>query len=214
MDLLLTDTEIRVLGCLMEKEMATPEYYPLSLNSLTNACNQKSNREPVVSFSEEVAATAISALKEKQLVWQTSAGRVAKFAENFVKLHNLVNREAALLCVLMLRGPQTVGELRGRSERLHGFGDLGEVEAALEGLAEMGWVTRLPRQPGRKESRYMHLLAGPVDADAASCEADHPPAGTREPSPTRLQSLEEEVASLRLELDQLRDEFQRFKEQF
>jgi len=214
MELLLSDTEVRVLGCLLEKEMATPDYYPLSLHALVNACNQKSNRTPVVSFSEATVLAALAGLKEQGLSWQSDASRVPKYSENFIKVCNLVNREAALLCALMLRGPQTVGELRGRTERLHDFESLEAVAETLEALAGMALVTRLPRQPGCKEARYMHTLAGGPETVAAAM----PGPATCLPamaSPTsRMAALEDEVAALRQELAALQKEFQAFKGQF
>ncbi|WDT81786.1 MAG: YceH family protein [Candidatus Manganitrophus sp.] len=161
MDFVLTDAEVRVLGCLIEKEMATPDYYPLSLNALQNACNQTSNRDPVVSYDEKTVAEALEALKTKRLVTQDQLGRVPKYSELFLKSANLVQREAAVLCVLMLRGAQTVGEIRGRTGRLHSFASLEEAQKTLQTLEEWGYVALLPRQPGRKESRYAHLLSGP-----------------------------------------------------
>jgi len=215
MEIQLNDIEIRVLGCLMEKSMATPEYYPLSINALLNACNQKSSREPVVAYDEETVRAALDSLKAQQLVWQSDASRVAKFEENFTKSQNLINREAALLAVLMLRGPQTPGELRARSERLHAFASLDETLETLTTLTEMGFVHRLPRQPGCKEARYTHLLADaalpPEDAEPME------PTTACGPAPTagnRLAALEEEVAALRQELADLRAAFHAFRDQF
>ncbi len=215
MELLLSDTEVRVLGCLLEKEMATPEYYPLSLNALVNAYNQKSNRSPVVSYSEAIVLAALAGLKEQGLSWQSDASRVPKYAENFTKVCHLVNREAALLCVLMLRGPQTVGELRSRTERLHDFPSLEVVAATLEVLAGLDFVTCLPRQPGCKEARYMHTLAGVPAIVEEAAVPDQAQCATAMASPaTRIAALEEEVATLRQELAGLQKEFQDFKGQF
>jgi len=150
----------RVLGALIEKEMTTPDYYPLSLNSLASACNQKSNRNPVVQYDEKTIVRALDELKSQQMVWQSDASRVPKYGENFVKLRKLLNREAAIISLLLVRGPQTVGELRGRSERLCPFTDLEQVQETLNGLLDLDFVIKLPRQAGRKESRYSHLLAG------------------------------------------------------
>ena len=210
----LNDIEVRVLGSLMEKELATPEYYPLSLLALLNACNQKSNREPVVSYDEATVLGAISSLKEKRLALQTDASRVSKFAENFVKLNNLLEKEAALICLLLLRGAQTTGELRGRSERLYQFRDLAEVEAKLDDLCDMSLVTKLPRQPGRKEPRYMHLLAGPPkahDLEPAEPQSTARPADFEQ---DRIAALEEKVLLLQQELHDLQTEFLQFKKQF
>src|SRR3954466_6623637 len=156
--------EVRVLGSLLEKEATTPEYYPLSLNALVNACNQKSNRDPVVNFDEETVDIALEGLRNKGLSSRISGGsRVTKFEHRFTERCNLGRREEAVLCVLMLRGPQTVGELRGRTERLYNFDDLESVENTLQRLAEMGFVKQLPRQAGYKESRWAQLLAGDVE---------------------------------------------------
>jgi hypothetical protein len=215
-DFELSPVEARVLGALLEKSMATPEYYPLSLNALTNACNQKSNREPVVAYDEATVLKAIDALKEKRLALRSDAGRVPKFAECFVGHAKLIGREAALLCLLLLRGPQTVGELRGRSERLYGFADLAEVSETLESLAGMDMVAKMPRQPGRKESRFMQLLTGesgePVsEAGAAGLEGTD---GTVATGSGRFEQLQEEVAGLKEALAELRREFLTFKSQF
>jgi uncharacterized protein YceH (UPF0502 family) len=215
MELLLSDTEVRVLGCLLEKEMATPDYYPLSLNALVNACNQKSNRMPVVAYTEATVLAALAGLKAQGLSWQSDADRVPKYSENFINVCHLVNREAALLCVLMLRGPQTVGELRTRTERLHDFPSLEVVANVLEVLAGMDFVVRMPRQPGCKEARYMHLLAGQPDVMEEEAMPGPAPCVTATESPTsRIAALEEECASLRQDLAALQKEFQDFKGQF
>ena len=214
MDLLLTDTEIRVLGCLLEKKMATPEYYPLSLNALTIACNQKSNRDPVVAYGEETVTEAIAGLKEKRLAWESGAGRVPKFEESFMKSFNLVNREAAVLCILMLRGPQTIGEVRGRTERMHGFENLEAVQETLKAMEEMALVKILPRLPGRKEPRYMHLLAGEPEVGTEPLPEIGQASEPRTPVSVRLAELEQDVALLRRELDALKEDFLNFKGQF
>ena len=202
---LLHETEVRVLASLIEKESTTPEYYPLSLNALMLACNQKTNRDPVVSYDEDTVTGALDALRAGSLARLSSAqSRVAKYEHSIPEVFNLGRRELALLCTLMLRGPQTVGELRDRSERMHAFSDLEEVEACLETL--MHWeprplATRLPRQPGMKEPRYMHLLGGDTEPS--------------EPRITeRAVPLEEQVAALRQEVRELRDEFAKFRQQF
>src|SRR5579871_2398130 len=175
--------EVRVLGSLMEKEIATPEYYPLSLNALVNGCNQKSNREPVVSYDEDTVETALDGLRAKGLASRLSGHdmRVPKHSHRLSEVLNLGRREAAVLCVLMLRGPQTPGELRGRTERLYPFDDLEAVDACLTRLME--WqpeplVTRLARQTGFKEVRYAHLLSGEPAAMPAPAAS---PAAAREP---------------------------------
>ena len=204
MDPVLNDTEVRVLASLIEKESTTPEYYPLSLNALMLACNQKSNRDPVVSYDEDTVHETLESLRLKRLVRSAAGSRVVKYEHSFLEVFNLGRRELALLCTLMLRGPQTLGELRDRSERMRSFSDLEEVEACLEGLMRLdphALVKRLARQPGTKEPRYMHLLGG--DAE--------PP--IRQPS-ERAVPLEEQVESLRRELHELREEFSRFRRQF
>ncbi|MGB8508559.1 MAG: YceH family protein, partial [Pyrinomonadaceae bacterium] len=170
MDALLNETEVRVVGALVEKQVTTPEYYPLTLNALVHACNQTSNRDPVVSFDEKTVAHALETLREKNLVYifYGSDSRVPKYKHILTEIYRLTAQELAAMCVLMLRGPQTVGEVRGRTNRLYNFEGLADVEATLEALAnrEDGpLVARLPRQPGRKEARYAHLLAGEVAAD-------------------------------------------------
>lgn len=217
-DFTLSGVEARVLGALLEKSMATPEYYPLSLNALTNACNQKSNREPVVAYDETTVIQAIDSLKSKRLVVQSDASRVSRYAECFVGNAKLIIREAALICLLLLRSSQTVGELRGRSERLYGFADLAEVDETLQNLIEMNLVEKLPRQPGRKESRFMHLLAGKFDdsiCDDDTAAVSSEKAELRASAESeRLEQLQEEVAILKDELANLQREFLEFKGQF
>ena len=214
LDFELNAVEARVLGCLLEKEMATPEYYPLSLNGLVNACNQKSNREPVVSYDEHAVAKALESLKEKRLVWRTDAARVPKYGQEVDRKFSLAKREMAVLCLLLLRGPQTVGELRGRSERLYGFADLEEAGATLQGLEEMGLVRKLPRQPGRKESRYAHLLGGePENVEQAAAAPEAATLQVRAEN-ERLAALEQEIEALRTGLTELRAAFLDFKHQF
>src|SRR5579859_4632885 len=164
MDFVLSPEEARVLGSLVEKEITTPEYYPLSLNALVNACNQKSNREPVMSLDEDAVRTALRTLKEKGLAGpaDTTDSRVTKYAHSLQEAFNFDRREAALLCVLLLRGPQTPGELRTRTDRMHHFDDLSAVQSALNLLMRRDppFVVQLPRQPGAKEARFAHLLSG------------------------------------------------------
>ncbi len=215
MNIILTDDEARVLGCLMEKEMATPDYYPLSLNALTNACNQKSNRNPVVSYDEETVIYALDGLRERSLARQSNVSRVAKYEQIFSKELNLVTREEAVICILLLRGPQTMGEIRGRTERLYSFSSLDEVHETMASLDDMELVNKLPRQPGRKESRYAHLLSGepqmiPVET---SSQPQAPTVITRKKD-DRIDELQEQVDSLRQELQSLQQEFSTFKAQF
>ena len=215
MDFNLDTTEERVLGCLLEKEMATPDYYPLSLNALTSACNQKTNREPVVSYTEETVLQALHGLKEKRLAWQSEATRVTKYAQNLDKNLNLTRREAALICLLLLRGPQTPGELRGRSDRLYAFDSIEEVTAALDNLQEMGLVSMLPRQPGRKEARFIHLLSEGTAGDTPAAGSSSITASDEtRTTAERIDSLEKELEDLRQELAELRQEVQDFKNQF
>ena len=208
MDWQLDAAELRVLGALMEKEVATPEYYPLSLNALVNACNQKSNREPVVAYDDETVETALEGLRGKGLAMRVTGrdSRVPKHEQRFTERFNLGRREAAILCVLMLRGPQTVGELRGRSERLYNFEDLDGVESTLHKLVETGFVKQLPRRTGYKEQRWAQLLAGNVEVDAE--EAASAPAEHRDSDRDRIAALEREVAELRTQLDEFRRKFE------
>jgi uncharacterized protein YceH (UPF0502 family) len=213
MDILLNDIEVRVLGSLLEKSMTTPEYYPLSLNALTNACNQKSNRDPVVAFDETTVIRALDSLREKQLAVLSASSRVPKYAEVFAGNRNLVAREIALIMVLLLRGPQTIGELRGRTERAYKFENLAEVETTLDELAESGYVTKLPRMAGRKESRYAHSLAGDVQVEEMPPRPE-PAAIVVRAENERIAALEEEIQKLRQEFDTLQSEFKKFKKEF
>jgi uncharacterized protein len=209
MDWQLDGPEARVLGSLLEKEIATPEYYPLSLNALVNACNQKSNREPVVSYDEDTVETALEGLRQKGLAVRITGrdSRVPKHGQRFTETLNLGRREAALICVLLLRGPQTVGELRGRSERLHQFDDLESVENTLTHLGELGMVKRLPRQAGSREARFTHLLCGDVEVAEEATPAVSAP--IRDPgAEERIAMLERELAALRSEFDDFRRRFE------
>ena len=211
MDLTLHPIEVRVLGSLLEKETTTPEYYPMSLNALVNACNQKSNRDPVVSYDDETVEEALRSLREKGLLLTaTGAGsRVPKYGHRISEKLNLGRRELAIMCELMVRGPQTLGELRNRAERMHAFDDIAEVESVVERLPEL--ITKLPRRPGEKEVRYAHLLSGaPVVTDEAAQGADAPVA----PRTDRIAALENEVAQLRSELEDLKLQFAGFRRQF
>lgn len=218
----LNAAETRVLGSLIEKQIATPDYYPLTLNSLTLACNQLTNREPVVSFDEQTVVRALDGLRDKRLATQFhgAESRVAKYKHTLTDVFLLTPAEIALLCVLMLRGPQTIGELRTRSERLFTFDNLPEVEASLTALAtrESGpLVAKLPRQPGTKESRYAHLLSGPVDRGASASPTPpipEPAILAVQAENERLAKLEEETAALRRELAELRQQFAEFRKQF
>lgn len=218
MDQILTTTEVRVLGSLIEKELTTPEYYPLTLNALTNACNQISNRDPVVSYDDKTVARALESLREKKLAWMvTGVGRVPKYEHRFNEALQLAEQEVAVLCVLMLRGPQTVGEIRGRTGRLYEFKELEEVELTLQALmaAQPPLVTRLPRQPGTKESRYAHLLAGEVQVEGREVAPRLEPATIEvRQENERLVNLEGHVAELQADLETLKQQFLEFKKQF
>ncbi|MGD0009818.1 MAG: YceH family protein [Terriglobia bacterium] len=213
----LNEIEVRVLGSLMEKEITTPDYYPLSLNALINACNQKSNRDPVMALDESVVTQALDSLNEKNLAGQVSSAdsRVPKYVHRMQEVFNFDRREMAVLCVLLLRGPQTPGELRGRAERMYKFDDLAVVESALRHLMEREppLVKKLARQPGTKESRYAHLLAGDVEGWIAPEEAQPVPAAGGQDEP-RITRLETEVQSLRTEIAALRQQLEDFRKQF
>jgi len=215
----LSESEVRVLGSLVEKETTTPEYYPLSVNALMNACNQKSNREPVMTLEEETVKKALRSLTDRAMVRSASGdSRVPKFEHRLNELYNFHRHEIAVLCVLMLRGPQTPGELRTRAERMYAFEDLDAVHSVLNLLMrrEPQLVKVLPRQPGTKESRYMHLLCGDVaPEEAASAQEDKGlEAAAIATTSERVRDLEEEVIQLRQELETLREQFAAFQKQF
>jgi uncharacterized protein len=223
MSIELSDVEVRALGSLVEKEITTPEYYPLSLNALVNACNQKSNREPVMNLDEEAVRKALRSLTDRAMVRSASGdSRVAKFEHRLNELYNFHRHEIAVLCVLLLRGPQTPGELRTRSERLYAFEDLDAVHAALNLLMrrEPPLVKILPRQPGTKESRYMHLMSGdvaPAEPGTAGEMAYTVTANATANSfgeAERIRNLEQEIVELRRELETLREQFASFQKQF
>jgi|WetSurMetagenome_2_1015567.scaffolds.fasta_scaffold95069_2 uncharacterized protein len=208
MNFQLSDKEVRVTGSLIEKEITTPEYYPMSLNALTNACNQKSNREPVVSFTENEVQDTIDSLRSKRFVRMVEAGgRVPKYKQAFIEELNLTSNETAVLTVLMLRGPQTSGEIRNRSGRLHNFQNLNEVDETIENLnkREDGpFVVKLERQPGTKERRYAHLFCGqPVIQKEEIPEEED-----------RISKLESIVENLQLEVNNLKEQIAEFRRQF
>jgi uncharacterized protein len=216
MTMQLSEIEVRVLGALVEKETTTPEYYPLSLNALVNACNQKSNREPVMTLEEDAVRRALRSLSDQALV--RSAGgdsRVAKYEHRLNELFNFHRHEIAVLCVLLLRGPQTPGELRTRAERMYAFEDLESVHAALNLLMRRDppVVKILPREPGTKESRYMHLFSGD-SVPAAFSNVERVAAKPTNPESERIQILEQQVAELKSELLALREQFADFQKQF
>jgi len=215
-NIVLNEIECRVLGSLVEKEISTPEYYPLSLNALVNACNQKSNRDPVMNLDEGAVREALHSLEGQSLARSVSPAdtRVTKYEHRLQEAFNFYRHETAILCLLLLRGPQTPGELRSRSERLHTFDDLGAVQSSLQHLMtrEPPLVKALPRQPGTKETRYAHLLSGDVahvesrskeetDARGASVDGE-------------VAKLEEEIAALREEVADIKQQFALFRKQF
>jgi uncharacterized protein len=218
MDVILNGIELRVLGSLVEKELTTPENYPLSLNALLNACNQKSNRDPVLTLDEAEVTRALDSLRFKQFALLSGVGgRVAKYRHALVEKFRFSPAELALLCELLIRGPQTVGELRTRAERMHQFGDLAEVEAVLQELMERtpAMVVRLPRQPGHKEPRYCHLFAG--EPDLAALESAQPSEGARTRSSAdgeKIAKLEQELSELRQEVTELRRMVAEFRKSF
>lgn len=204
-----------MLGALIEKDITTPDYYPLSLNALVNACNQKNNRDPVMNVDEDAVREALRGLQEKRLAGPAGGAdsRVTKYEHRVQEVFNFTRAETAIMCVLLLRGPQTPGELRGRSERMHRFEELSDVQSTLHGLIgrDPPLAKMLPRQPGTKESRYAHLLAGEVE----NWEALVPEvSGTPRPGDERILRLEAEVAEMRRELAELKQQIESFKKQF
>lgn len=214
--LLLDPVEVRVLGAMIEKEMATPEYYPMSLNALTLACNQKSNRDPVLNLEEPEVVRALDRLRRLGLAMQAAGegSRVPKFRHALAEKLGLEPEELAVLAELLLRGPQTVGELRNRAERMRPFPDLSAVEMVLQELMdrESPLAIRLPRQPGRKEHRYAHLLAGaPPEEESSEAGAGE---YVRMPAAERIAAVEGELAALRIEMEEIRREWTAFRKQF
>ncbi len=212
MDIILNEIEVRVLGCLMEKALSTPEHYPLSLNALTNACNQKTSRDPVVSYDEATVQSAVHDLTRKNIVSESNVSRVPKYEELLSQKNTFIPRESAALCVLLLRGPQTIGEIRTRTSRMCTFEGLQEVQETLGNLVEWGFIRRLERLPGHKESRYGHLLA--VETDVKEEAMDLPTNDADSDLPERIEKLERTVESLQKELIAITKEFRIFKEQF
>ena len=213
----LNDVEVRVLGSLVEKQVTTPEYYPLTLNALMLACNQKNNRTPVTAYDEATVAQALETLREKNFayVFYGSTSRVPKYKHVLPEVLHLSHPELALLCVLLLRGPQTTGELATRAFRLHEFSGLEDVEATLNGLMTREpdpLVIRLPRQPGQKEARFAHLLAGEVSIEAMHEEVA--PARSRGRDNDKMAAIEAEIETLKAEVGMLKTQFESFKKQF
>jgi uncharacterized protein len=216
---LLSDTEVRVLGSLIEKQITTPEYYPLTLNALTIACNQKNNRSPVTSYTEVEIEEALNGLREKNLAYlfHGSTSRVSKYKHVAAEVLEVTPPQLAVLCALMLTGPQTVGEIRPRASRMHPFADAEEVEETLRSLMAIDpepLAMKLSRLPGKKEARYAHLLAGEPNVELFEAEEASAKAAQRARDAERLQALEEEVATLATNLQNLRHQFEEFKKQF
>jgi uncharacterized protein YceH (UPF0502 family) len=221
--ILLNDVETRVLGSLIEKDITTPDYYPLSINALVNACNQKNNRDPVMTLDESIVRQALDTLQSKRLAGPASGAdsRVPKYEHRTAEVFNFTRGETAIMCVLLLRGAQTPGELRGRGERLHRFEDLTEVQSSLQRLMqrEPPLVRVLARQPGTKESRYMHLLSGDIP-DAAPEEhevgsyAQTSSRRTTTAEAERITSLEAEMSELKRELAEVKQQIETFRRQF
>ena len=212
----LPDTEVRVLGSLIEKQLTTPEYYPLTLNALVAACNQKSNRDPVVSYDETTVTGALDSLRDKNLVYvfYGSNSRVVKYKHMFPNVFELAAPEVAVMAVLMLRGPQTIGELRERTGRLHEFAGMGEVQETLDDLARRDepLVVKLERQPGQKDARYAHLLSGEIDVASFSVARERPTSGGAQNE--RMEKLEAEIERLKDDLAAFREEVAEFRKQF
>ena len=208
MTILLNAVEARVLGALVEKEVTTPEYYPLSLNALVNACNQKNNREPVMNLDEDAVRLALRGLEDDGIAGPRRGGdsRVTKYEHHLQEVFNFTRGETAVICVLLLRGPQTPGELRGRTERMHRFAEIDDVLGTLQRLMQRNpaLVKALPRQPGTKETRYAHLLSGEVDAPEVT---DAGVVATSDDD--RVARLESEVADLHRQMAELRDRVER-----
>ena len=214
MDILLNEVEARIVGCLIEKEATTPEYYPLTLNALVAACNQKSNRFPVVEYDEKTVQQSLDDLREKNIVYvfYGSNSRVPKYKHILPKLLGIDRHEVAIICVLLLRGFQTVGELKERSQRIYEFESLNEVHQTLDELRKRDepLIAELPKQPGQKESRYAHLLSGEISAEMLE-SVPHTPTQARQ---DQIAKLEAEVEELKTKYETLRTEFEEFKKQF
>ena len=217
MDFLLTEVEARVVGALMEKDATTPDYYPLSLNALVNACNQKNNRDPLMSLTEDAVRQALVSLQEKRMAGPVNSAdsRVTKYEHRMQEVFNFSRGENAVVCVLLLRGAQTPGELRGRTERIHRFEDLDDVQSALLKLIQRDppLAQVLQRQPGTKESRYVHLFCGLVEPFVMP-EPPSAPRVFRLDNSERLDRLEETVARLQQEMEEVKQQFAGFRKQF
>ena len=219
MSTILTPIEVRVLGSLIEKQITTPEYYPLTLNALTLACNQKNNRHPVTSFTEAEIEQALDSLREKNLayVFHGSTSRVPKYKHVMPEIFQLDPSELAVMCVLMLSGAQTVGEIRTRASRLHNFSGLEEIEHTLHSLGAKepeALATKLPRQTGQKEVRFAHLLSGEVKIEQPTDEQSRSRSTRRSSDTERLEKLEQQVEALSADVGSLLQQFQDFRKQF
>ncbi len=216
--MILTEIETRVLGSLIEKDITTPDYYPMSLNALVNACNQKNNRDPVMTLDESAVREALATLQEKRMAGPASGAdsRVTKFEHRLQEVFNFDRREIAIVCVLLLRGPQTPGELRGRTDRMYHFDALEDVVSTLDRLAQRQppLAAILPRQPGTKESRYMHLFSGEAPEQPVVARAYAPAISSASGSDDRVSLLEEEVRRLRAELTDVQQQLATFRKQF
>lgn len=214
----LTDIEARVLGSLVEKQLTTPEYYPLTLNALMAACNQKSNRDPVMALGETELMSAIDTLRDKNLVYlfYGSGSRTVKYKHMLPSVYELDDPGVAIVAVLLLRGPQTLGELRERTGRLHEFAGLSEVQETLDGLSRRDdpIVIKLERQPGQKEARYAHLLGGEVERAGTMAVREAPLRPTVGPNDGRIEKLESDIERLAEQLNSFRREFDEFRKQF
>lgn len=217
MSTVLTESEVRVVGSLVEKQLTTPEYYPLTLNALTAACNQKSNRDPVMSLGETEIMAAVDRLRDENLVYlfYGSGSRTVKYKHMLPSVYELDPAGTAVMAVLMLRGPQTIGEIRERTGRMHEFGDLNEVQATLDDLSRRDepLIVKLERQPGQKEARYAHLLSGAVDVTKLAAAAERT-SSAGSASNDRIEKLETEVEQLKSELAEFKAMFDEFRKQF
>lgn len=215
---ILNETEARVIGSLVEKQLTTPEYYPLTLNALVNACNQKSNRDPIVNYDEQTVTATIERLRDRNLVYvfYGSTSRVPKYKHMLPSVYELDPPEVAVMCVMLLRGPQTLNELKTRTERLFGFDGLMQVQETLDNLARRDepLVQKLERQPGQKEARYAHLLSGPIDIESYAAAAAAPSRSHGGVDSGRIEKLEQEVERLSTELASFRETFDEFRKQF
>jgi len=215
MEIILSEVEARVLGSLIEKDLTTPEYYPLSLNALVNACNQKSNRDPFMNLEEDAVREALRSLDKNGLAGPADnmVSRVSKYEHRLQEVYNFTRHEIAVMAELLLRGPQTAGELRSRADRMHKFEDLGIVQSTLQRLMkrEPSLVKLLPRQPGMKEARYAHLLSG--DVEVRKPESGSPPAAVSTGG-DRIARLENHIAEIQKEIEDLKQQFSSFRKQF